>query len=346
VASLRTAQDLRYLVSTVSSFKKRRFQRCPAINVLDWICAVNYILNKGGENPLNLKRIIILLAAAFFLEPASVRSGDMTPIVTTQWLAQNLSNADVRVLDIRTAAQYTKGHIPGSLNTPFNLWATNIDGLTMEVPSDEKLRDLLGKSGVDPTSLVVVVNRTETDFSRADATRVAWTCLLAGIKDVAVLDGGYNKWVNEKRVVSTDTLYPEPRKYSGTINRSLIAPKGYVLKQIGKSILVDTRLPQDYFGISSIPGHIRNAVDLPAPWVFVGSGTYVPEKDLQAMAAGVIGTDRSKEVIVYCDVGGYASTWCFLLARVLGYRNVKLYDGSMEEWTKDPLAPVESYAWH
>jgi len=65
------------------------------------------------------------------------------------------------------------------------------------------------------------------------------------------------------------------------------------------------------------------------------------------MARGVLGAGASKkEIVVYCEVGGYAATWCFLLSQLFGYENVKLYDGSMEEWIKDPSAPVSIYSWH
>lgn len=278
--------------------------------------------------------------------PMMLESSDMAPIVTTDWLLQNLTNPRVVALDIRTAAKYKKGHIPGSLNTPFSSWAISNNGLSIEVPSDQALRDILGKSGINPDSLVVIVTGTETDFSRADATRVAWTCMLAGLRNVGVLDGGYNKWVKENKTVSTDTAQVEPTVYSGTIDRSMGVSKDYVLKNIGKSVLVDTRLPQDYFGITSKAGHIQSAVDLPTPWVFARNGTFVAEKELQSMAAGVVGTNKSEEIIVYCEVGGYASTWWFLLTQILGYQNVKIYDGSLEEWIKDPHAPLSQYRWH
>jgi len=63
------------------------------------------------------------------------------------------------------------------------------------------------------------------------------------------------------------------------------------------------------------------------------------------MAAGVIGKDRDREVIAYCGVGGYASSWCFVLRELLGYHNVKIYDGAAQEWTSDPQAPVVKYSW-
>jgi thiosulfate/3-mercaptopyruvate sulfurtransferase len=193
---------------------------------------------------------------------------------------------------------------------------------------------------------VVVVTRTETDFTRSDATRVAWTCMVAGVQDVAVLDGGYNKWAKDRKPVSTDAPKVQSITYAGTIDRSTVVGKSYVLSKIGTSTLLDTRKPEDYFGKTAKPGHIRNAINLPTPWIFTDDGTYIEEQELRAMAEGVLGTKKSKEIIVYCGVGGFASTWWFVLTQILGYQNVKLYDGSMEEWLKDPEAPVSTYTWH
>ncbi len=267
----------------------------------------------------------------------------MSPIVSTDWLAKNLDNSVV--LDIRAADQYSKGHIPGSLNTPLRLWAISNQGLTLELPSDKTLANLFGTFGIHPSSRVIVVSGTETDFSRADATRVAWTCKVGGIENVAVLDGGYNQWFQDGKPVSVDAFRVTPYKYDGTIDRSSLISKNEVLNSIGASVIVDSRMPEEYFGVASQPGHIKAAINLPTPWVFSDSGAFREKRILLAMAEGVIGTDKSKEVIVYCGVGGYASTWWFLLTQMFGYRNVRLYDGSMEEWIKDPEAPVSAYRW-
>jgi thiosulfate/3-mercaptopyruvate sulfurtransferase len=273
------------------------------------------------------------------------QSREIPPIVSSDWLAKRLGDPRLIVLDIRNSETYKKGHIPGALNVPMNLWAISSDGLSLELPSDDALRDLIGKTGMEPSSNVIVVNRTDTDFGRADATRVAWTCILAGIPNASVLDGGYSSWVRGKNTISTEAVNAKPGAYTGKINRLLVVSKSDVLRKIGKAMVADARLPEDYFGITSKPGHIKSAVNLPTPWVFAGDGTFRKEDELRAMAAGVIGTNRSKEVILYCGVGGYASTWSFVLTQILGYRNVKLYDGSMEEWLQDPSAPVSTYEW-
>jgi thiosulfate/3-mercaptopyruvate sulfurtransferase len=291
------------------------------------------------------KRCSVLMILGLLSIPA-LWAGDIPPIVSTDWLELNLKDSRISILDIRTAAQYQKGHIPRSINTPLSLWAPASDALSLELPSDEVIRDILGKAGISLASLIVIVTRTETDFGRADATRVAWTCKVAGLANVAVLDGGFSKWARENRAMSTDSAAVRASTYSGRIDRSSVASKAYVLNKIKKIIIADNRTPEDYFGISSKSGHIKGAVSLPTPWAFDTDGTFRNKGELSSMAAGVLGSDNSKQVVVYCGVGGYASTWWFLLTQVLGYKNVKLYDGSFEEWSTDPKAPVQFHRWH
>jgi thiosulfate/3-mercaptopyruvate sulfurtransferase len=291
---------------------------------------------------MNIKWILFV---TMFLRLGVAEARDIPAIVSTDWLSQNMGNPKLIILDIRTATLYRKGHIPGASSSPFSLWAMSKDGLMLELPSDLELQTLLQKFGMDDTSMVVVVNKNDTDFTRADATRVAWTCMVASIKNVAILDGGYNKWVKENKPVSTEDAVLHSTQKTTAINRSLVASKNYVLSKIGKSILLDARTVEDYFGITSKPGHIQSAISLPITWAF-DEGIYKKAEELQSMAAGVVGSDKSKEVIVYCGVGGFASTWWFVLTQMLGYQNVKLYDGSMEEWIKDPKAPVSTYSWH
>lgn len=289
--------------------------------------------------------MILLGIVGISLCSAAVNTEDMSAIVSTEWLVGNLNKPGFVVLDIRPVDQFSIGHIPGSLNAPFRLWAISQEGLSLELPPDRRLRNLLGTFGIHPSSRVVVVSGTETDFARADATRVAWTCKVGGIENVAVLSGGYPQWVKDGKAISTDTFRITPFKYNGNVDRSSSISMTEVLSKIGKAAIVDTRTPDDFFGITVKTGHIKGAVNLPAPWAFTPEGTFRDKQILLAMAEGVIGKDRNQEVIVYCEVGGYASTWWFLLTQVLGYPNVKIYDGSIEEWVKDPDAPVSMYRW-
>jgi thiosulfate/3-mercaptopyruvate sulfurtransferase len=293
-----------------------------------------------------VRNIAIGIAASALTRPLTARSRDIPAVVSPDWLSKNLGDSRIVVIDIRTAEQYKKGHIPGAINVPMALWAVSRNGLSLELPLEDALSDLIKKTGMNAGSHPVIVSRFDTDFNRADTTRVAWTCAIAGIENAAILDGGHNRWVKEIKTLSTEDVNATPSAYALKMNQSILASKRYVLEKIGKAILVDTRLPEEYFGVALKPGHIKSAVNLPTPWVFAGDGTFRNEEDLLAMASGVIGTNKSKEVILYCGFGGYACTWWFLLTQIFGYQNVSVYDGSMEEWVKDPADPVSAFSWH
>ncbi len=294
-----------------------------------------------------LSSVLVVLA---FLMPVIARARGVSPFVSTDWLQQNLENAKVVTVDTRQVEEYREGHIPGSVNSFFGSWVVESNNLLLELPAEGALTDLIGSLGITPGSTVVVVSAADNDYSRADATRVAWTMIMAGLRNVAVLDGGYAKWLREQKPVSTAERTPKAEVYKGQIDNDLLASKAYVMSRIGKSVILDNRDANVYFGASTEPfapkaGHIKTAVNLPTPWFYNREGTLLPKEKLEAMVAGVIGRDKSKEVICYCGVGGYASTSWFILTQILGYKNVKFYDGSAQEWVTDPKAPMTVYGW-
>lgn len=281
------------------------------------------------------------------------------PLVSSHWLYENLSLSNLVIIDIRSNEEYLKGHIPNAVNVPFALpnsaWAITKGGLMLEIPSKESLFETIGSIGIKSDSLVVVVGKTGHPFPLADAARVATTLLYAGLKNVSILDGGYEKWVNEKRPLSTDVVSPSKTTYEGATNDAILVSKEYVLQKVNskdkQSVIVDARDPDVYFGVTvepwaPTPGHIPGAKNLPAPWLWIKNQIYRDVETLEAMASGVVGDDKSKEIIVYCGVGGYASALWFVLKEILGYANVKLYDGSWQEWARrKPSGPIALYVW-
>ena len=324
-----------------------------------------------------LSGMIVLAIVAFPLCVACNRSTPPTPptpptrgidpIVSTQWLKDNIDTPNLLILDSRDPDNYAKGHIPGSINVPglgnFYLCLFAPDcGLWMEVPEEGALFSTIGKAGITGDSRVVVVGRTVDPYAAyavADAARTAITLLYAGVKNVALLNGGYDKWAAEGRPMSTVPVTPTAVTYTGGVNKAMFVTKDYVEKKIGKSVIVEAREADIYFGIIQEPwtkraGHIPSAKDLPAPWFWTfaqdkkGVITYGTWKDanvIKEMALAVLGEDASKEIIVYCGVGGYASADWFALTQMIGYTNVKFYDGSMQEWSADPNAPVIKYRY-
>jgi thiosulfate/3-mercaptopyruvate sulfurtransferase len=299
---------------------------------------------------MNRQRVILILLFIFLSIPSAVWARDIAPFVSPDWLERNLSLPGLAVIDARTATEYQKSHIPNSISTKLNAWAVNTNDLLKELPADKDLLNLIGSLGLKENSKVVVAGKGETDFDRADAIRFGWTLLISGVKNVAILDGGYARWLKEKRSISGEQTTPAAGTYEAKINRSIIVSKKYVQSRIGKSVLIDTRTPDIFFGAGTEPwapkpGHIKTAINLPAPWIFQ-DGLLRNIKELEAMANGVAGKSKSQEVIVYCGVGVYASVWHYALTELLGYKNVTLYDGSMQEWIMDPAGPITIFSWH
>jgi thiosulfate/3-mercaptopyruvate sulfurtransferase len=292
------------------------------------------------------KTIYMLLVIFTFIMPNLVVARDVTPIVTTAWLESNLKNLKVVILDVRKVEDYKTGHIPGAVNVFFGSWVVARDGLRNELPPADDLFDTIGSAGIGPDSIVVVVSKVDAMGDRTDGTRVAWTLKHAGVENVALLDGGYNKWVNDKKPLSTDIVKPKAVAYKGKIGEPRFMNKAYVISRLGKALIIDVREPDFYLGKTKLdfvskPGHIAGAVNLPTSQVFNQDGTYKDKAALEAISTAVTGKDTSREIITVCDSGKVATVWAFILSETFGFKNVKVYDGSMEDWSKDPAAPIE-----
>jgi thiosulfate/3-mercaptopyruvate sulfurtransferase len=294
---------------------------------------------------------------------------NVPPIVSTNWLKGNLHRKNLVALDVRDAGLYSAGHIPGAINVPEAEWYVNdpfsvpVETPWMELPPVGELFSRIGNAGITSHSVVVVVGSTSGPLSpaaplalygAAGITRVAITLLYAGVRNVAILDGGHDKWVADGYPAESGTITPTSVTYCGIVKSGIVVSMQHVNSKIGKSIIVDGRDPEVYSCLILEPwaaytGHIPTARNLPAPslWGIKTndgvSAIYITYKDmgtLKKMASVVIGKAKGREIIVYCGVGGYGSTVYFVLSKVLGYDNVKLYDGSAQEWTHSGM-PVE-----
>lgn len=310
--------------------------------------------------------IVMALLAFPLCVDGSPATRAIDPLVSTQWLEDHIDTPNLVILDVRAPDNYAKGHIPGAINVPglgnfyVNLFCKEVPW--MELPEEGALFTTIGNAGITGNSLVVVVGRTVepyAGYALADAARVAITLLYAGIENVAILNGGYDKWAAEGKTTSTALVTPTALAYTGVVNKAMFVPKDYVEDKIGKSVIVEAREADVYFGLIQEPwtqraGHIPSAKCLPSPWLWTfakdknGVVTYGTWKDCNVakeMAFAVLGKDASQEIIVYCGVGGYASPLYFVLTQAIGYTNVKIYDGSMQEWSADPKAPVVKYKY-
>ena len=187
-------------------------------------------------------------------------------IVSADWLQANLSK--VTIVDIRKVEDYNSGHVPGAINVFYGVWAIQKAGLLNELPADDDLRDILSAAAIEPATNVVVVGSTANMGEKANITRVAWTLKYAGVGNIAVLSGGFEKWVADKKPVSKDAVKPKAKPYKGAFNKATLTNKAYILANIGKATIVDVREPDFYSGAKKLdfvtrPGHIKGAVNLP-----------------------------------------------------------------------------------
>ena len=290
----------------------------------------------------------LLISLLLLCTTATCWAKDLAPIVTGDWLEKNL--AEVKIIDIRKADEYREGHLPGAINVMYGALAIKKNNLDNEMPPADDLADILNAAGLTAKSKVVVYNKVDNIMERANMTRAALTLLHAGIENVAVLDGGWNKWTADKKTVVKELAAVKPTDEKYAFNNKMLVEQKQVLARHGKALLVDTRDPEFFFGSAKLPfvekpGRIKGAVSLPSSWAFTKDGAFRPVDELQKYVTGVIGNDKSREIIVYCDSGRLASTWWFLLTQTFGYTNVSMYDGSSQDFMKNPEFPIDQFRW-
>ncbi|KAB2895632.1 MAG: sulfurtransferase [Burkholderiaceae bacterium] len=273
------------------------------------------------------------------------------PLVTTDWLAQNLDNAKVRVVEVSVnPGLYERAHVPGAVNFS---WHNDLnDRVRRDIVGKEAFEALLSKAGVGPDTTVVLYGDTNNWF----AAWGAWVFDLYGVKNVKLLDGGRRKWEAEGRPLNNRAPEYAATTYRvAQVNTQLRARLPDVLAAAeGKSDarLVDIRSADEYtgkvFAPSGVPelairaGHVPGAVNVPWGQAVREDGTFKPPEELKKLYAGV-GIDGSKPVITYCRIGERSSHSWFALSRILGYQ-VKNYDGSWTEYGNAVGVPINNPA--
>jgi thiosulfate/3-mercaptopyruvate sulfurtransferase len=270
-------------------------------------------------------------------------------LVTTEWAAGHLNDPKVRLIevDVDTTA-YDQGHIPGAVG--WN-WQTQLqDNIRRDLIDKATLEALLGKSGVGNDTTILLYGDNNNWF----AAYALWQLKYYGHKDVRLINGGRKKWIEEKRPVTT-----EPTKVAATTYRasgpdeSIRARKEEIFDALNKkksAQLVDVRSVDEFTGKIIAPpgmsetaqraGHIPGAANIPWAQAANEDGTFKSADALKQLY-GAKGVNGDSEIIAYCRIGERSSHTWFVLKYLLGYDNVKNYDGSWTEWGNLIGAPVE-----
>lgn len=262
-------------------------------------------------------------------------------LVTPAWLASHQADKDLVILHVGTEAGYQAGHIPGARLVKDLLSVNNPEGLTMEVPLAEVLRQKMEALGISDNSRIVVYNENG-EFQRG--TRVMLSLNAAGFGDRSMLlDGGLGAWKKEGHSVTTDATPITASHLSALKMQPVVVDANFVqshMKSPGYD-LIDARDAIFFGGLVAKldgDGHIPGARSLPYTSVMNSDGKLKSPEELRQMFTKA-GYKPGDHVIAYCQVGGQSSAVMFA-GRTLGL-DMQLYDGSFQDWSKRHL-PVET----
>jgi thiosulfate/3-mercaptopyruvate sulfurtransferase len=271
-------------------------------------------------------------------------------LVETSWVNDHLKDSKVRIaeVDYDPTANYNLGHIPGA--ALFDWRKDMNDPVARDILSKQRLEELLSRVGLNANSTLVLYG----DFNNWFAAFAFWILKYYGVDRVVLMNGGRKKWLAEDREVT---------KEQPDYNRTAFKAKGpdesirtyldAVKKHLGQrsTALVDVRSPAEFTGEITAPpeypnehaqrgGHIPGAINIPWSQAVKEDGTFKSAEELAKLYEGK-GVTKDKDVVTYCRIGERSSFSWFVLKYLLGYPNVKNYDGSWTEWGNMVRNPIE-----
>ena len=274
-------------------------------------------------------------------------------LVESEQVAKMEHDPKVRLIEVDydPAANYEVGHLPGAVLFD---WKKDInDPVRRDLLSREALTDLLRRSGISDDSTIVLYG----DFNNWFAAFAFWVLAYYGVQNVRLLNGGRKKWIAEDRPLTKEV--PKPRAGSATAHapdarlRAYLEDVRKLLPEIkaGKLKLVDVRGPKEYSGEITAPpeyptehaqrgGHIPGAKNIPWAQTLKDDGTFKTREELEALY-GAQGVHAGTPVITYCRIGERSSHSWFVLRYLLGFSDVRNYDGSWTEWGNLVGTPIE-----
>jgi thiosulfate/3-mercaptopyruvate sulfurtransferase len=270
-------------------------------------------------------------------------------LVETDWLEEHVKDPGIRVIEVDEDTEaYEKGHIDGAVG--WN-WTTDLHAkVGRDYVDQAELSELLSAAGVDPDTTVILYGGNNNWF----AAYAYWVLKLRGFDNVKLLNGGRKKWELESRQLTQDpaSVTPSGLSISGPERSEIRALRDEVLGKVGGATgFVDVRAPEEFRGEklapdhlpqeqAQVPGHIAGAANIPWAKAANEDGTFKSADELRALYEGEGITD-DREIIAYCRIGERSSHTWFALQELLGYPNVKNYDGSWTEYGSLVGAPVE-----
>lgn len=297
-------------------------------------------------------RRMLMLANFLLLPLLSAHAKDTPPapqlLVSTEHVA---NSSDLLLLDARDGDAYLAGHLPGAVTLDVDTLSEERDGIPNLLKPEADLRLILARAGVDPARNIVIysgMTPDAPDFKRA--TRLFWILDYLSYPRIAIMDGGLAKWKAEGRPLTTElpvvplldaarlAIKPRPERLATLHEVAVHAAKA-------DADLIDCRAPAEYAGLSkkdfvARAGHIPGARNLPVEDLFPPDAPTLHTKETLTNVVKDAAPDPDRRIVTYCNSGRDATVGYFAL-RLLGYKDLAVYDGSMAEWAAQQQVPVK-----
>ncbi|MGL4306918.1 MAG: sulfurtransferase [Mycobacteriaceae bacterium] len=267
-------------------------------------------------------------------------------LVSTQWLSAHLGSTGLKVVESdEDVLLYDIGHIPFAVKID---WHTDLNNpVTRDYIGGKEFAKLMDRKGISRNDTVVIYG----DKSNWWAAYTFWVFTLFGHPDVRLLDGGRDAWLSEERETTLDVPASDSTSGYPAITRKDAEIRAFqreVLEHIGNGPLIDVRSPAEYTGerthMPDYPeegalrgGHIPTAISIPWAMAATTSGRFRSRKELEEIYTNFT---QDQDIIAYCRIGERSSHTWFVLTYLLGFTNVRNYDGSWTEWGNTVRVPI------
>ncbi len=281
-----------------------------------------------------IKNTFILLLGLLFTHAALA-----TELISAKEVAKMMKDDNVVIVSAQKSSSYNDFHITGSISLPPSILVDN-DPISYMNKSAEEMAEIIGSKGVSNTNMIIIYDEGSHKYSG----RLFWVFKYLGAPNVKIMNGGLESWKAIRKPVTSSPTTLKPATFTANVQPQFLANLDEVKKATNDPnyVIVDARSDAEYMGTDNTKlrqGHIPGAVHINYEDLMASNGELKTTEELSELYASK-GVSPDKTVIIYCKTSVRAAIEFVALNSVLGYENVKVFDGAMAEWSSDASTEV------